>query len=70
MNRADFIGLVRGFVWKCRMFNGAIFEWWTPEDVSRAEARKQLFSIANMFCSEDDLAYEKGDMESLWKTKG
>lgn len=63
-NREDCLGLVRGFVWKARMANGAIFEWWTPTDVLRREAVKELLDIAG----ED--SYDRADILNVWKTKG
>lgn len=60
----DCLGLVRGFVWKMRMSNGAVFEWWTPTDVPRKTAVKELLDIAG----ED--SYDKEDIDNVWKTKG
>jgi hypothetical protein len=54
-------GLVRGYLWKARMSNGAVFEWWTPRKVTRTTARKEILKIAN--------TYENKDIEQLWETK-
>jgi len=63
--------MVRGYTWKCRMSNGAEFEWWTPMEVTRAVARAALFKWANSIgFSDEPPVYEKCDMESLWRTKG
>jgi len=70
MKDADYRGWVRGFTWKARMFNGAVFQWWTPRDLCRVEARRELFAIANASCADDNPAYEKGDIDSMWVTKG
>lgn len=56
--------LVKGTVWKCRMSNDAIFEWWTPYVIKRAAARQELLRVAN----EDYEAYTKQDIVSIWKT--
>lgn len=63
-------GTVRGYTWKMRMSNGAVFEAWTGQSVTRAEARTELMRIANLWCDEDDPAYDHTDIENLWKTKG
>lgn len=60
--------LVRGFVWKARMINGAIFEWWTPSEVSRATARREVLAVANGHGY--TAAYDETTIESLWQTKG
>lgn len=67
----DFMkSLVRGFMWKARMSNGALFDWWTPmTDTTRAEAREKLLEIANGGMGLSELIYTKEDIESLWKTK-
>jgi hypothetical protein len=54
--------LVRGFTWKCKMSNDAIFAVWTPTDLSRAEAEKLLLEQAGY--------YQKGDIVSIWKCIG
>ena len=54
-------GLVRGYLWKARMSNGAVFEWWTPRKVNRSIARKEILKMA--------VAYESEDVEQLWETK-
>ena len=57
------MNFVRGFVWKARMYNGAVFELWTPYDnLTRAEARRQLLDIADVYLSTD--------IDRLWRTKG
>ena len=63
--------MVRGYKWKCRMFNGAVFEWWTPTKVDRKTARKALYDLANAYCAQDDPCYieAEGDLESLWQVK-
>ena len=54
--------LVRGYVWKCRMSNGAVFGVWTPINITRKEAVNELLEFAN------PQYYEKKDIESVWKT--
>jgi len=58
--------LIRGFNWKARMFNGAVFEFWTPKVISRKKARKEILKIAN---GDFDKAYVKEDIEQLWFNK-
>lgn len=62
----DMRGLVRGYTWKAKMANGAVFEIWTSQDISRTEAREELFRIANIGGD----AYGKDDLSGLWRTKG
>lgn len=60
--------LVRGYWWKARMSNGALFELWTPNgDVKQKEARKTLLDFANSSCSEDNPAYYPEDVEGVWR---
>ena len=61
--------MVRGYKWKCRMFNGAVFEWWTPTKVDRKTARAELYAEGNAMCTEDDPAYVKGDIDAMWEVK-
>ena len=56
------MGLVRGFIWKARMYNDAIFKIWVPNDITRSETRNKLLTEAQY--------YTKNDIESLWKTLG
>ncbi len=64
--------MVRGFVWKMRMVNGAIFEWWTPSSqTKRKEAVKHLMADANAWDIDDGShAYYPEDVEAVWRTKG
>lgn len=59
--------LVRGFTWKAKMFNDAVFQWWTPSKVTRKVAKKSLLDIAN----NNGLwrAYEPNDIIRIWVTK-
>lgn len=61
--RSDYLGLVRGFVWKARMLGGPVFEWWTPTDVPRKKAIKELLEIAGQ-------GYDRSCIDRAWKTKG
>lgn len=54
--------LVRGYIWKARMFNGAVFEYWTPMQISRKRARLHLLTVADVYTSQD--------IDKLWQTKG
>ena len=54
--------LIRGFTWKARFFNGAVFEYWTAFNITKAEAKQELLDIA--VCYTDD------EIESIWWTKG
>jgi len=54
--------LVRGFTWKAKMSNDAIFEAWVPNDITRSEARNRILAEAQY--------YAKYDIENLWKTVG
>jgi len=52
------------------MFNGALFEFWTPlgnGDITRKRAREELLLIAN---GEYPGVYSSADIVNLWKTKG
>jgi len=67
--------LIRGFVWKCRMSNGAIFEWWTPTKVSHKVAKKALMDFANGVDKNgrgwsDPPIYNSEDVDAVWETKG
>ena len=53
---------VRGFTWKARMSNGAVFTYWTPSRCTRAQAREELLKIAEY--------YTKDEIENLWMVKG
>lgn len=59
--------LVRGYTWKARMSNGAVFEWWTPQKVDRQTAKEELLKIAN---GEYGGIYTQKDIDSIWETKG
>lgn len=61
MNKCDYIGLVSGTTWKCRMINDAIFETWTPTIWNKKTARKELLKEA--------VYYESKDIVSIWETK-
>jgi len=61
--------MVRGFTWKIRFWNDAVFAWWTPEKVSRKEAKIQLMDIANR--GEGNSIYQDSseDIKNIWETK-
>ena len=59
-------GMVRGYKWKMRMSNGAVFEWWTPSKVTRLIAVFELLEIANY---PDNPSYDRSDIEAVWMTK-
>ena len=60
--------LVRGFIWKCRMLNGALFQFWTPtSQLTRAEARAKLLAEAN---GDYEEVYSKRDIDSLRRCLG
>ena len=54
--------LVQGFTWKMKMSNGALFNMWTPKDISRADARARLL--------EDAAHYDTRDIVNVWRCKG
>lgn len=57
--------LVRGFTWKARMSNDAVFEFWTPSEITRKTAKDKLLAIANG----DYLnVYDKADITYMWRT--
>lgn len=58
--------MVRGFNWNVRMGNDAIFSFWTPTDISRKEAVKELLNEANGDYGE---VYTNKDIESVWRNK-
>ena len=66
-------GMIRGYVWKIKMWNGAIFEWWTPEKVSRKIAKLHLLDIANRGEPYDKksgiYANNSEDIIQIWETK-
>lgn len=65
---ANFLqALVRGFTWKARMSNDAVFSFWTPFDITRREARKRLLKESNGDC---EGIYEKSDVCHVWRTIG
>lgn len=61
--------LVRGYVWRCTMWNGAKFEYWTPSKITKTSARFRLLDEANGSYT-DDPPYVPRDIVSLWQTKG
>ena len=54
-------GLIAGYTWKARMFNGAVFDFWTHKNITRKEAREKLLEIA--------VVYESSEIDSIWKCK-
>lgn len=58
--------LVQGYTWKARMSNDAVFEFWTPYNITAKQARIELLKVANG----DYSVYAPSDMISVWKTKG
>lgn len=61
------MSLVRGFNWKCRMFNGAIFTFWTAWKISRQTALEELLKVANG--EYDPFIYTKKDIDYFWPNK-
>ena len=65
--------IIRGYTWKIKLWNEAIFEWWTPEKVSRKEAKQKLLEIANRgeyFSRKEGLYRDcSKDIISIWETK-
>lgn len=59
--------LVRGYVWKGRMDNRALFRAWTPFKLKRKEAKELILKTAN---GSYDSVYENSDIESMWETLG
>lgn len=59
--------MVRGYTWKARMSNGAVFEWWTPMKVGYITAKEELLKAAN---AEYGNVYTPRDIVSMWETKG
>lgn len=56
--------IVRGFHWNVLMSNGAIFNIWTPYELTRKQAKEQLMEEAN---GDNDI-YDKSDVQRIWKT--
>lgn len=72
MSEETLRALVRGYVYRCVMFNGADFEIWSPTKLTRKEARARLFALANgdyPWSEEDPPPYEKGDMDRMWEAR-
>ncbi len=62
-NPNDYIGLVSGNTWKCKMFNGSTQVFWTPFVITSKMARKVfLYLLVDIYYNED--------IEYIWKTKG
>ena len=64
----DFGGMVRGFTWKVKMENGAVFFFWTPEAITYRQAKEELLNVANG--GPDRNIYDKSYILHIWKTKG
>jgi hypothetical protein len=65
--------MFRGYTWKMKADNGAIFEWWTPEKVMRKVAKLHLLYLANGGESYDkkDLGiYPDDGTNRFWETRG
>lgn len=60
-------GIVRGYTWKIRMFNGAVFEKWTPKDMNGKDAGQMMIDFSNG--DYEDVCTNE-DVVSLWKTNG
>lgn len=58
--------LVRGYTWRARMSNGAIFEIWTPFKIRQSQAKTLMLDFANA----DIQIYDSQDIESIWSTNG
>ena len=58
--------MVRGYTWKARMSNDAVFEFWTPRTIDRLQARKELLKIANGDYTD---VYDVKDLKQLWVTR-
>jgi hypothetical protein len=59
--------MVRGYTWKVKMNNGAVFDVWTPYKRTRREMIPLLLAQAN---GDYDDVYARGDIESVWETIG
>jgi len=58
--------MVRGYTWKARMSNGAIFDLWTPRIINRCQARKELLDMVN---GDYEDVYNTKDLKQLWVTR-
>lgn len=61
-------GLVRGVTWKVRMLSGAIFETWSPSNITRQEAIQRLLSESNGDYEGDEVIYTTKDIDHIWMT--
>jgi hypothetical protein len=72
--RKKSFGIIRGYIWKLKTWNEAIFDWWTPEKVTRQIAKLHLLDIANggeyYDKKEGIYADNSEDIISIWETKG
>jgi hypothetical protein len=63
----DFMrSLVRGYVWKAKMSNDAVFQIWTPCKLARKTAKSLLLKEANGDYGE---VYASEDVENFWETQ-
>lgn len=58
--------LVRGYVWKARMSNDAVFQIWTPCKLARKTAKSLLLKEANGDYGE---VYTSSDVENFWEAQ-
>lgn len=58
---------IRGYYWKARMFNGAVFSFWTPSKMDRKEAIPAMLDYANG--DYEERIYNKPDILSIWENK-
>ena len=60
----------KGYYWKVKMFNGAVFMFWTHRgDLKRAEAKEKLLEISNGEYPLNDRPYYEEDIEAIWRTR-
>jgi hypothetical protein len=63
---ALFALLIRPYIWRCRMRNGAEFEVVVHRGLSRQQAREALLKFAN---GDYDGVYESRDIQSMWEAR-
>jgi len=56
-------GIVRGYIWRCKMKNNVVFEIWTPSNLIRKDAKKLLLDFANGDYGE---VYGANDIKNIW----
>lgn len=65
------ITLMRPYIWRCRMWNGADFEVSTFFRLARDKGRHALLKLANGDYPEKDgvVVYESRDIERMWEAR-